>query len=417
MPTVTVVTDVFLDLCLEVAQALGFPNLRVVVIPHPLGELRQNEVERRSKSIAPDVVKSLRASAGVVGSGEDEETPGVLEIPGGWDELNDYFHARRWTDGLPITPPERHLVARMIAAGGLPSDALVGIVPPRMGVATVENVATNAVMAGCIPSFFPVVLAAVKAVCDPAFNLLPMQATTNPVTPMIIVNGPIAKKLDINAADNVFGQGWRANTTIGRALRFVLMNVGGGIPGKTDKACHGQPGKLTFCIAENEDRSPWEALHVERGFSPGQSTVTVMGVTGTQDIIHYARTSAAEILNTLIRAIPREGYKNLYSGGEPLIVFGPEQAAVLGVEGLTKKEVKRIIFERARAPLSLFNPETIKLVKGRRPALFSGTDLPEAIPIADRDEDIQIIVAGGAGNHTAFLPTWGDTQCVTVAVE
>jgi len=286
-----------------------------------------------------------------------------------------------------------------------------------MGIATVEKIAINAVMAGCRPDYFPVVLAAVKAICSPDFNLLPMQATTNPVTPMIIVNGPVVERLQINSGYNVLGQGWKSNATIGRALRMVLTNIGGGEPGKLDKACHGQPGKFSMCIAENAAASPWEPFHVERGFAADESTVSVIGVTGTQDIIHYARTSAQKVVDTLIRAIPREGYKNIYSGGEPLLVMGPEQAAILGKAGWSKNEVKRVIFNGTKIPVTTFSPETVELIKGRRSRLISECGPITEIPIADRAEDIQIIVAGAAGNHTVFVPTWGDTRCVTQKVK
>jgi hypothetical protein len=243
-----------------------------------------------------------------------------------------------------------------------------------------------------------------------------MQATTNPVAPMIVVNGPIAPRLEINSGFNVLGQGWKSNATIGRGLRFVLVNIGGGAPGKLDKACHGQPGKYSLCIAENEAQSPWSPFHVDRGYAAQDSTVSVIGVAGTQDVIHYARTSAEQILDTLARAVPREGLKNLYSGGEPLIIFGPEQAAVLGAAGLSKRDVKRAFFERTRISLQTLHPETIALVKSRRARWFHHGE-PEAIPLADSIEDVQILVAGGAGNHTVFVPTWGDTRCVTVRIE
>ena len=138
---------------------------------------------------------------------------------------------------------------------------------------------------------------------------------TNPVTPMIIVNGPVAKMLQINAGYNVLGQGWRSNVTIGRALRLVLINIGGGVPGKTDKACHGQPGKLSLCIAENEEASPWEPFHVEKGFAAEDSAVSVIGVTGTQDIIHYARTSARKALDAIVRAARRGALLTCSTGG------------------------------------------------------------------------------------------------------
>jgi hypothetical protein len=402
------------DLGREVADALGAPEVRTAVIPHPIGGLNAQEVEERSRSALRDVMEKLTAPRVDASIAIREETPRMLDVSGSWEDINTYFYTRRWTDGLPIVPPTAANVERLLAWAARPPDTLLGLIPPKMGVATIEKVAVNAVMAGCDARCFPVVIAAVKAICRPEFNLLPMQATTNPVTPMIVVNGPIAKQLDINSGHNVLGQGWKSNATIGRALRFVLNNIGGGIPGTLDKATHGQPGKFTLCIAENEDESPWEAFHVERGYAPNDSTVSVIGVAGTQDVIHYARTSAEKVLNTLVHAIPREGYKNLYSGGEPLIIFGPEQAAILGAAGLTKNDVKRIVFDRTRVPLALLSPETVTLMRGRRQQWFSSQMETDAVPIADRPEDVQIIVAGGAGNHTVFVPTWGDTRCVTV---
>jgi hypothetical protein len=285
-----------------------------------------------------------------------------------------------------------------------------------MGLATLEKIAVNAVMAGCEPEHFPVVSAAIEAVGAAEFNLLPMQATTNPVAPMIIVNGPIARRLDINSRFNVLGQGWKSNATIGRALRFVLVNIGGGAPGKLDKACHGQPGKYSLCIAENEAQSPWTPFHVERGHAAEDSTVSVIGVAGTQDVIHYARSNAEQILDALVRAVPREGLKNLYSGGEPLIIFGPEQAAILGAAGLSKGDVKRAFFERTRIPLQTLDPATVALVRSRRARWFVQSE-PDAVPLADSIDDVQILVAGGSGNHSVFVPTWGDTRCVTVKIE
>lgn len=416
VPTVTVVTDAFLDLGEEVAAALGAPDIGIVVVPHPLGELKREQVVERSRRAFANIMIALRAPSERAAAASPDTKARVLDLTGSWERTNDYFYTEGWTDGLPIAPPVQSKVEQLLAVAGEGGDDTIGVIPPRMGMATVEKIAVNAVMAGCEASHFPVVLAAVKAMCAPEFNLLPMQATTNPVTPLLIVNGPIARRLQVNSGYNVFGQGWKSNATIGRAVRFVLVNIGGGAPGKLDRACHGQPGKYSFCIAENEAASPWEPLHVERGYAPGDSTVSVIGVAGTQDIIHYARTSADQVLGTLVHAIPREGFKNLYSGGEPLLVFGPEQAAILGAGGLSKKDVKRAFFERTKVPLDLLNPETVALLRGRRSKWFE-TGTPVAIPLADSEDHVQIIVAGGAGNHTAFLPTWGDTRCVTVRIE
>jgi hypothetical protein len=413
---VTVVTDVFQDLGKEVAQALGAPAIRMSVIAHPLGELKRAAVHERSARAFPDIMGKLLAARQQSSKAVASAQAKIIKVRGSWQDLDDHCYRQGWTDGLPVVPPLPDSVKKMLAASALAPDTVIGVVAPRMGLATVEKIATNAVMAGCRPEHFRVVLAAVRAVCAPQFNLLPMQATTNPVTPMIIVNGPIVQQLQLNSGYNVLGQGWRSNATIGRALRFVLGNIGGAVPGKVDKACHGQPGKLSFCIAEDEAANPWQPLHVERGFAADTSTVSVIGVTGTQDIIHYARTSAQQIVDTIIRAIPREGHKNLYSGGEPMLILGPEQAAILGREKISKEALKRKVFEGTRVELATLDPHTVALIKSRRAAHFPAGRKTTRIPIADRPQDIQILVAGGAGNHSVFLPTWGDTRCVTLPI-
>ena len=189
----------------------------------------------------------------------------ILEVPDDLDEFNAYALEQQWSDGLPLIPPTEQRVARMLAGYDDAYDAVVAQLPVENADCTVEKIAINAVMAGCNPTYMPVLIAVVQAVADPAFNLTGIQGTTNPVSPLIIVNGPIRHQLGINFTYGCFGPGWQANATIGRALRLLLINVGGGIPGVRDMAVMGQPGKYTMCVGENEEDSPWEPLHVTRG--------------------------------------------------------------------------------------------------------------------------------------------------------
>ena len=194
--------------------------------------------------------------------------------------VNRLYRERGWTDGLPIVPPTEIAVLEFLNATDRDPREVIGVLPPRQGEATVERIAANAVMAGCCPEYFPVVLAAIEALADPLFNLDSVQATTHPVAPLIVVNGPIVREIGLNGGYNAFGQGCRANVTIGRAVRLVLMNVGGGLPGSGDRATQGSPAKLAYCVAENEAGSPWEPLHVEAGFPRDASVVTVFGCEG-----------------------------------------------------------------------------------------------------------------------------------------
>ncbi len=185
-------------------------------------------------------------------------------------------YSRGWTDGLPVVPPTPERVLRMLGGTRRDKDEVVAIVPPDLVECTVEKVAINAVMAGCLPEYLPVVLAAVAAACTDTFNIHGLLATTMSVGPMIVVNGPIRRRIGMNSGINAMGQGNRANASIGRALQLVVRNVGGGRPGGVDRATLGQPGKYTFCFAENEEDSPWEPLSVERGIAPGVSAVTLV---------------------------------------------------------------------------------------------------------------------------------------------
>ena len=191
------------------------------------------------------------------------------------EDLVEVCYENGWTDGLPVVPPTPERVERMLGGTDRDPDELIAAVPPKWGRATVEKVAINAVMAGCKPAYLPLILTAVEAVTSEQFNLHGVQVTTSHVGPMVVVNGPIRKQLEINDGFNLFGQGWRANATIGRALRLVCTNIGGGLPGELDRAAFGHAGKYTCCIAEKEEGSPWQALHVDRGFQADDSTVTV----------------------------------------------------------------------------------------------------------------------------------------------
>jgi hypothetical protein len=219
-------------------------------------------------------------------------------------EVNRLYRLRGWTDGLPIVPPTLARVDEMLDQGPLDRRAVLGEMEPLGGVASVERIAANAVMAGCQPEHFPVVLAAVQAILDPEFNLRGVQTTDENVAPLLIVNGPAARRLGVNAGWGALGPGWTANAAIGRAVRLVMNNLGGGWPGAVSFAGLGQPGRYTLCLAERED-TPWPPLHVELGYRPEQSTVTVMraetviNVAGGLDELASVIGSAASLFGIL----------------------------------------------------------------------------------------------------------------------
>jgi hypothetical protein len=340
-----------------------------------------------------------------------------VEVDDDFDAINELFHGRGWTDGLPIVPPTTERVERMLAYCDRPWDATIATLAPRYGVATPLRIAANAVMAGCVPPHLPLLLTAVDALAAEPFNLYAIQTTTHPCAPLTLVNGPIARELGINAGHNAFGQGTRANAAIGRAIRFLLLNIGGGIPGSGDMATLGQPAKFSYCVAEHEAASPWEPLHVERGFTAETSTVTVAGCEGPHNINDHGSTTGAGVLAMAAGTIAITGSNNVYYAGEPLVVFGPEHAATIARDGFTKADVKRFLYEHARVPLARFSREN---ADGRLRMIWSKlvTDslADTLLPLAQRPEDFMVVVAGGAGKHSAFIPTFGATRSVTRAI-
>ncbi len=304
-----------------------------------------------------------------------------VEIPD-TDELIEACYDNGWTDGLPVVPPTPARVEKMLSGTARRPAELIAPIPPKWGRATVEKVAINAVMAGCRPDYLPIVLKAVEAISADEFNLHGVQVTTSHVAPMLIINGPLRKSLDINHGFNLFGQGWRANATIGRAVRLVCTNIGGALPGELDRAAFGHPGKYTCCIAENEDDSPWLPLHVERGFQEEDSTVTVFASAGPQSINEHGSNTAEGILNTICHNLIAPGN----SGGQTLLVVGIEHAKTISADGFGKNDARRYIAEQTQHY---------------------------------KTEDLLMMVAGGpAGRWTILVQGWGSptSKAVTLAL-
>jgi hypothetical protein len=324
--------------------------------------------------------------------------------------VEDYFE-RGWTDGLPVVPPSEELVARMLAGTPRGPQEVLGPVPPRMGLATVEAVAVNAVMAGCKPEYLPVVLAALEAMLEERFNLNGVQATTFAGGPLTIVHGPIARRIGVNGGFNVFGSGVRANATIGRALRLILFNLGGAYPGVGDMTPLGMPSKYTFCIAENEAEGPWAPFHTDHGFAAKEDAVTVFSCEGPTSVIGG--------LYGIGEHLASVGSNNMLLGGEVMVVFSPPAAQDLARDGWSKDDVRRYLFEHGRAPLwklfKAFGREMVAERTGRGaegerwPAWLDLDDPQTMVPVVRRVEDIHLVVAGGttAVRFTAVLGGWG----------
>jgi hypothetical protein len=323
------------------------------------------------------------------------------------DDIERWFD-RGVTDGLPVVPPTRERVERMLAATSRPREALVANVPPNYGRATVEKLAVNAVMAGCRPEYFPTVLAMVEAACDPAFNLHGQSGTTNATSPLVIVNGPVRARLGINCGAGVFGPGFRANATIGRTLRLVMINLGGTRAGEISMSTLGHPGRYTYCIGEHEEVSPWEPLHVERGFAREQSTVTVISGEGPFIVNDHLSRSAPQLVASLgWSAAGVWNHKSFPLYGHTLWVIGPEHARTIGAAGWSKVQVKEYLYDTIRRPARELAPGFDGAETSRLKDLLGTAQPDDRIPKFPSPAEIMVVVAGGtAGRFSAVVPGW-----------
>ncbi len=336
----------------------------------------------------------------------------LLEIPDmtsdGWYE---YAEDRGWGDGLPTLAPTAGAVDRYLAAAG-PCRSPVGPVPPSGVIPDVRSLAANAVMAGCPPSAFPIVVASLRAVLADGFNLVGVMATTHPCTPLVIVSGSARKAAGVSAKHNCLGQGWRANATIGRALHLILVNLGGSRPGHLDRATHGSPAKYTYCFAEDEETSPWAPLAARRGFGPGEPVVTVLAAEGPHNVNDHGSTSGAELSVTIAGTMATPGSNNFYLGGEHIVVLGPEHAATLARDGWDIAGMQQQLHELGRVPQAVVSAGKRAELAARSIEAANGY-----YRMAGGPESIQIAVSGGPGKHSAWVPTFGASRCVSVAVE
>lgn len=319
------------------------------------------------------------------------------------EAVSEHFHAQRWTDGLPVIPPTEARVLRMLSGTRRAADTSLGLMPPANQPLTVEKIAINAVMAGCRPEYMPVLVAALDAMMEPAWMLDSMQSTTNPLTPMLIVNGPIRQRIALNCGIGVMGPGWQANATIGRAIRLVMLNVGGALPGDVDKCTQGFVGKYSLCVGENEEESPWAPLHVREGFARGDSVVTVIGVNASTNV-HDSSDRADDVIKTLTASLMSPGTANVADPfSTPVIALNPLHARILHGAGFTPERLQEHIFACCRLPpqaLSVRRTVLRRTEHGDEHFLVDGM-----VPFANIVGNVKIVVTGGlTGGHSCYLP-------------
>jgi hypothetical protein len=400
------------EVAARLARRAGFEET-VLVDPPPYEVSRSFGVETVPTAVRIDVdgrasdrvvgwdAEGYAALLGVVIEGEPRSKPGCVarglfeESLGGLDELEDMFE-RGWSDGLPVVPPTPERVEAM--AGGRDGARSLGPVPPARGEATIERVAACAVLAGCRPDYFPIVLAAVEAALDPRFNAHGVAVTTQPAGPIVVVNGPARERVGLNGGMGALGPGTRANATIGRALRLVLSLTGGGFPGRLDRATLGHPGKLFCCFAENEEASPWPPLHVERGLAAGTSAVTVFAGDAPLSISDHRSRTPEELAATLAWAAGGQWSPFWWPMDDTsLFVICPEHAALFARAGWDKERIRSAMFEAVVRPAA-------ELRRGETTPLVHAADDDTRIQKWTTPEKIVLVVAGGeAGRFSAVF--------------
>lgn len=325
------------------------------------------------------------------------------------DDLIEWYYQQGYSDGLPLVPPTPAKIDAMVKALGGDPGFRECRVPPRWGSLTREVLAINMVMAGCLPEYAVIVRAAMLALTDPAFNLNGVQATTHMASPLLIVNGPARKASGMNAGCNAFGSGNRANATIGRAIRLILLNVGGGWPGELDKSTLGSPAKYTYCIAENEDVSPFVPYHVEHGYKAEDSTVFVLAAEPPHSVTNHIANDPQGILDSVCSAMSTICNNNAVMGGHCAVVIGPEHARTIAQHGWKRHDIRHYLWKNAGNLWKdlYFNERYGKVYNRSFPAWYKRE--PEAFtPVVPSPDNIHVFVAGGeAGRFSAFIPGWG----------
>lgn len=339
----------------------------------------------------------------------DSETLDIEDMDA--DQWNDYAIQMGWSDGLPLVMPTERAVDRFVAIARGDNEPF-GPISPRQVVPTIKGLAANAVMAGCKPEYFPVVLAGLRSVLKPEYNLHGTLATTHPCGQMMLVNGPLRRQLGINCSSNCFGQGWRANASIGRALQLILLNIGGAKPGDMDRSTQGSPAKYSFCFGENEEESPWDPYHVRKGFESSDSVVTTMAAEPPHNINDHSSTTGEGLVVTMAGTACQVGSNNVYLHGPSFFVLGPEHAQTLKRDGWTPRALQEAIYERSKIHVSRISKEN-----QQRWAEMDRHPIRDHYHLMGSPDDAHIVVAGGPGKHSAFIPSFGNTAAPSVRVK
>ena len=382
----------------EVERAIGWnrEEWRALTGVESLGEgLPENQPGCGSRSVEPGIHERLRVRYGDV-----RLSSRPIPVPELSDDIEACF-ARGWSDGLPVVPPTPERVLRMLDGTSRAPDEVVGEIPPNLAPCTVEKVAVNAVLAGCLPEYMPVLLTALEAALEPEFTLHGITCSTYFTAPLIVVNGPIASRLSMNSGINVLGPGNRANATIGRALNLIVRNVGGAKPGEIDRATFGAPSKYTFCFPEDESDPEWEPLSVSRGVARGVDAVTLFQADAVQGVTDQAARSPDELTRSFAESLFAVGHPKICETWQAVLLLSPEHYAIYRAAGMGRREILAALHEATLRP----SADVVRGARGIAEGMPSG-DPREHVPKFAPDA-LHLVRAGGpAGLFSAILAGW-----------
>jgi hypothetical protein len=398
-----VVTSDFTRLAITTAKSYGVPDLPRMDVAHPIGGIAGEEVREKARR----AIEGLLAQAAVTSSPSSDVTQWsqrVLQVPGASSAVTQLFYKNGWTDGLPFVPPTQDAVTEMLRGTDLRPSHSLGLMAPSNAATTIEKIAINAVMAGCRPTYMPILIAAIEGLLEVDFDLPGVQTSTGAHSPMLLINGPVRGQINVNCSSGALGHGWQANATIGRAIRLVLNNIGGAIIGSTDMTTLGTASNFTYCMGENEEESPWGPFHVEQGFSKEDSAVSVLGAFAPEHVSDHVGIAPEEILAVVAdnaakitrfhvpmmdHIIPRDTF----------LVLGPEHAQSIAKAGWSKRDVQQFVFERAVIPY-----ETLTALRRHiDPTKLVDTPKGKGVPMFARPDCLKVIVVGGPGKHSAYI--------------
>lgn len=383
----------------EVGRAIGWNRNEWQALSGVTG-LGQDLPELRpgcgSLSQQPGVAEVLRARYGDTGITSRQ----LATAP--YEDEHELCYDRGWSDGFPVVPPTPERILRMLEGTTRDPQEIIGSIPPNLSACTVEKVAINAVMAGCKPEYLPVVLACLETALAPEVTLHGVLCSTCPCSPILILNGPITRRIGMNSGINVLGSDNRANATIGRAVNLVVRNVGGGIPGGIDRSTLGGPGKISFCFAEDESDETWTPLHVARGCAPESNAVTVFQGAGIQDVIDMRSRTPEQLTASLAASLAFVGNVKHAEYCNAVLVLSPEHHQIYREAGWTRPDIEEALYAALRRPGK-------DLVRGAG-GIGEGIDPARANDMVDKfwpDHGLLIVRAGGpAGLHSAILSGW-----------